>query len=1318
MARVFVSHATEDYATAAEVRVWLRSEGHQVFLDQDVSDGIDVGEVWKERLYHELRAADAIICVVTEAYKRSEWCAAEIGIADALGLRLLPLQAEPGVTSKLLNRQQYVNVHGNWQSKISASLRQLGARGWDRGRSPFPGLRSFDGDMAPVFYGRKEETDQLAAKLRAIGGRFDGGLLLLTGPSGCGKSSLVRAGLVTTMAEEAGWQVTRPFMPGSDPVGELAQTLAATANRLRLGWTVAHTRQELRDGHGLGSAAAELLVAGAGPARDRLLLVIDQAEELFTRSDPESCAHLATLVGKAVDGQVRVVLTLRSEFQDQLLSLPELAAVRADVVPLRPLSRDMLRVVIEEPARLSGLSIDVELVDRLIADTGSGDALPLLAFTLEQLATGGETLSSERYKNIGGVQGALVRHADATLAKAVTASGASAEQVLGALVRLASFEETRRRVDLSSLPESLRTALGVFVDERLLIAEHNWVEVVHEALLTAWPPLHAAINEKRAALLAARSVELATSDWLTAEVPEHVLWDADRLAAALNAESVADLSTEAKSFLDASRIKVRETRTRERRRRTRVIAALSVLVVLFAAASVFARVQWNNADDNQRVAVGRSLLSQAETLRQTEAGTSLRLGIGAMSINQSSEARAGLVKTLMGNHYLATTTGHGSEVSAVAFSPNGRLMVTGGFDPSAILWDVTDPTHPQRLSDIRTDDAIWTIVFSRDGRTMVTGGPDSPVVLWDVSVPEDLRRLSTISGDGDLNWVSSAALSPDGRTLITGSWDNFEPVDDKAVVWDVSDRANPRRLATLASPRTGPVRAVALGDDGRIAITGNDDGTVRVWDIADVNTPRQLTSLADHGNSVWTIATSPDGRTLLTGGADQTAILWDITNPAKPARLSRLTGHNGTVRAATFSPDGHTVATGSWDHTAILWRVDDLSRPVRLDTLGGHREPVFAVAFSHDGNRVATASSDRTTVLWDKKVAAHPAPLGELTGHSPGLPSLAFGTDANTMASGGTDGTLITWDVRDSTRPRLLAKVKNHRDAIFTMAVSRDGRRLLTGSTDATAILWDITDWTRPRPLGTLTGHHSRVASVSFVPDGRTVATGGDDGQAILWDVIDPATPRRLATWTGQGWMRAVPFSPDGHTLVTSDAGGMTVVWDVSNPAQPKKLATVTDENSTYSGVFSPDGHTLALAQDGRKTTLWNLSDPSKPERLAVMRGQASSVYAVGFSPDGNVLGTGGYDKTAILWDVADLRSPQELVALHGHPSGVGVVLFSPDRRTVAISGSDNPMLWDITRLTDIVSRPVDVACAILGEGLTEQQWANYAPDLPYRRTC
>jgi len=132
MARVFISHAHEDGRIAHDVRTRLVSSGHEVFLDEDLVDGIVVGEEWQRRLHERLRWADAVICIVTSAYVASAWCAAEVGIAQSRGSRLLPLVAEPDLTHPLLSQIQAVPLSGDSQAawrKVQQALRQIDATG-------------------------------------------------------------------------------------------------------------------------------------------------------------------------------------------------------------------------------------------------------------------------------------------------------------------------------------------------------------------------------------------------------------------------------------------------------------------------------------------------------------------------------------------------------------------------------------------------------------------------------------------------------------------------------------------------------------------------------------------------------------------------------------------------------------------------------------------------------------------------------------------------------------------------------------------------------------------------------------------------------------------------------------------------------------------------------------------------------------------------------------------------------------------------------------------------------------------------------------
>ncbi len=391
MAHVFISYATPDRPVADEVSSWLRAAGHEPFLDHDLRDGIGVGEDWEQRLYGELRRADAVIGVVTSSFVASNWCSAEVGIAGALGCRLIPLRAEAGVVHPLMPRLQYADYEaGPEQARVrvlqAVRLLDDGEGVWREGENPFPGLEPFTAELSRVFFGRAGEAREVGNRLRALGGT--GGVLAIVGPSGCGKSSLLNAAVVPLLDSDPAWLTVPTLVPGTDPLPELARVLAATAHRRGMGWSASDVRGRLDAGtEGLRDVAEDLLVAGPGTRR-RLLVTIDQAEELFTRTTLAARQRFARLLRDAVAGPVQVVVAMRSEFLDDLRHLPELAGVSIEAYVLSPLDREMLRDVIEGPATVARLRLDDGLAATLVAETDSGEALPLLAFILRELADG------------------------------------------------------------------------------------------------------------------------------------------------------------------------------------------------------------------------------------------------------------------------------------------------------------------------------------------------------------------------------------------------------------------------------------------------------------------------------------------------------------------------------------------------------------------------------------------------------------------------------------------------------------------------------------------------------------------------------------------------------------------------------------------------------------------------------------------------------------------------------------------------------------------------------------------------------------------
>jgi WD40 repeat protein len=1370
VARIFVSHSSADTQLACRIHAGLVEGGHEAFLDRDLRDGILVGDEWEQRLHERLRWADAVVCVVTAAYIGSPWCSAEIGHAQGRGSRLLPIAAEPGLTHPLLTSVQHITLDGTGAvpEKLTEALRRIDARGgssWPDDRSPFPGLRPFETDRHRVFFGRSDDVQELAALLRSPA-QPAAGVVLLVGPSGCGKSSLVRAGLVPVMADDPGWGTVAPILPGRDPVGGLVRELTSAARRLGLGWSVAQVRGRVEGGD-LVELVDEILLAAPLSRRRRLLLVVDQFEELLTQTPPRERARFAELLRAGTAGSVRVVATLRPEFLDELLHDPDLAALPTHTHALRPLRRDALHAVIEAPARLAGIDVDDELVARIVADTDSGDALPLLAYTLAQLADGvtrGGRLLTSRYEQLGGVQGALARQADIALNEAVAAGGRSPEQVIKELLRLVTVDEqgrpTRWRVRYDELPSPVIAELGPFINRRLLgtdtEADAVVVGVAHEAFLTAWDPLAQAITASATALRARRAIELAAREWDEDARRPGRLWERGQLAAAVTdvgarlerqrgsppqpteeAKGVArsprswwhrdravltdrvELSPLARSFLGASIV-------RDRFRRSRATVVLSTLLIVMLVVASVAIVERNRAELQARGATAGQLLTQAEAVVATDPRTALLLGEAAHRLRPTAETQARLVQLLRATRYRARLVVPSNLVvgalRSMAFAPDGRTLVTAGLDGTVSLWDVTDPAGPRPMStpSLSADAAI---AFSPDGRTLAAAGLDGTVTFWDVTDEAGPRRLGVLS-TGHTDLLNTVAFSSDGRTLATAS------SDKTVMLWDVADPARPRSIGPPLIGHTDTVGAVAFAPDGRTLASASGDGTVILWDLTDPARPRPRGApLTGHTYAVWSVAFAPDGRTLATGGVDKTVTLWDVTDPARPRSLGTpLTDHTGPVLSVAFAPDGRTLATAGDDKSVILRDVTDPARPRRVGApLEGHFGPVTSMVFAPDGRTLATGSDDSTVILWDLTDPGQPRPgTPRLESDDGPLDSVAFAPAGHTVATGAYGGEVMLWDVADPARPRSLgAPFEGHFGPVHAVAFAPDGDTLAAAGDDKTVILWDVTDPARPRRLGApLTGHTDAVSSVAFAPRGHTLATGSSDTTVILWDVTDPALPRRLGNpLTGHAvGATELAFAPDGRTLAATGPNRSVILWDVTDLARPRRLGEPLTGHTgfVWSLAFAPDGQTLATGGTDKNAILWDVTDPARPRRLgAPLTGQTDTVQSVAFAPDGKTLATVSTDGTAILWDVTDLAQPRRLGApLTGHTGPVWSVAFDPDGHTLATASNDHTViLWDLTGLIALRDHALERACGITG-GMTVDDWTRLVPGLPYENPC
>ncbi|QDT71730.1 caspase family protein [Lacipirellula limnantheis] len=628
--------------------------------------------------------------------------------------------------------------------------------------------------------------------------------------------------------------------------------------------------------------------------------------------------------------------------------------------------------------------------------------------------------------------------------------------------------------------------------------------------------------------------------------------------------------------------------------------------------------------------------------------------------------------------------GHAEEVSSVAFSPDGKLGLTGSWDNTAAVWDVATGRRLRTLEGHA--DFVSSVAFSPDGKLALTGSGDNSAAVWDVATG---RRLRTFEGHAGI--VSSAAFSPDGKLALTGSFDKL------AAVWDV---ATGRRLRILAG-HTEAIGSVAFSPDGKLALTGSGDKLAAVWDVA---TGRQLRTLEGHNGiknqcvGVYSVAFSPDGKLAITGSADETAVVWDI---AMGRRLRTLEGHAHGVNSVAFSPDGKLALTGSFDKTAAVWEV---ATGRRLHTLEGHAEGVNSVAFSPDGKLAITGSVDDTAAVWDVTTGRM---LRTLEGHAESISSVVFSPDGTLALTGSRDEAAAVWEVATGRR---LHTLEGHADGVNSVAFSPDGKLALTGSFDETVAVWDVA---AGRRLRTLEGHTGFVNSIAFSPDGKLALTGCHDDTAAedtaaLWDV---ATGRRLRTLKGHaGGVDSVAFSPDGKLAVTGGLGdALAALWDV---ATGRQLRVLEGHNGGVKSVaFSLDGKLALTGSGDNSAAVW---DVATGRRLQILEAHTSSIWSVAFSPDGKLALTGSNDRTAVVWNVA---SGRRLRTLEGHVGGVSSVAFSPDGKLAVTQTGEGVAAWDVAT-GDLVYRQTFTDAGILTttpEGLFDGPF-NASEAICYRR--
>ncbi len=1218
---------------------------------------------------------------------------------------------------------------------------------------PYCGLAAFTEADERFFHGRTALIQRLVESLKRQP-RF----LAVLGPSGSGKSSLVQAGLIPALRKGAildseGWHFFN-LRPGEDPFRELAavgltDAIAGLPAALQM-WIVEHPQ--------------------AHP-----VLLLDQFEELFTASSPEiRQAFLAQLVALLeCDLPVTVILTMRDDFYSAFTQQSPVMArwlERGLVnVPLS-LSRAELREMIVSPSEMVGIQFETGLVEALVDDVTAGEAegastlLPLLEFALTQLWERRREglLTHAAYQAVGGVTGGLAAWADRAYRAIPPEQRGLVRHVLTYLVHLGeekqNLPDTRRRVGLRDLVPAegeaaqVQKVIQALTDARLLVTHESAVEITHEILLRSWPQLREWLEDDRDNLRLREGVSDEARKWDAVGRDESLLAHRGArldLAWAMSQNPRYPLNVTEKAYLDACvAVREREKAMAARRRRWLVggvSAVLVVILVLLAGWGISSRNSAARLAD--QVATSTSAQGMAQQLadialgRQAAAQSQLiLLDTGLHMIQSGLLAVEGLrytpewaadiaARRVLGVLGLPIAQSiHNGTVSAVDFSPDGSLAVSGGGDGIARVFD---SSTGNQISSMVHDNWVLAVAFNLDGDRVVSGSADGTARVWDTTTGGEVARMVH---EGSVNAV---AFSPDGRWVVSGS-------DDRTSrVWEASTGIEIARLT-----HEGVVYAVDFSPDGNWIVSGCMDGIVHVWEAA-TGVEISLMSLGYEVDAVYDVDFSSNGDWVVSGSMQGDVVVWEAATGIEIAHMN----HDGEVNAVSFSPGMGKVVSGSIDGTARVWETNTGIEIARMT----HDLGVNAVAFSQDGNWVVSGSWDGTARVWEAATGIEVARMThEISTHAvsfdpTGIRVMTGGCDEGDSQDDCKQGVARVWEVETGAEVTHLA----HEDVVRAVAFSPDGRRIVSGGLNQCAIgvmcergiarVWDLATGKEIAHML----HADGVDAVAFSPDGHWVVSGSYDGAVIVWDAANGIEISRIRHEYTVG---AVSFSPDGRQVISGSLDGAVIVWEAATGAE---VTRVTFEGDVYEMAFSPYGRGVVSEGYGEcdesgkcLNGIGRVFDIATGAEIAHFV-QEGEIYALAVSPDGQLVASGSWDGTAVLWEATTGVEVARVIHDHGISSvtidadgywitssegsirvweaGTGIelaritqetwvltVAFSLDRRWVASGSRDGTVRVWAWQPADLI----DELCRRLPRNFTQEEWRQFFGDTPYNQTC
>ncbi len=530
---------------------------------------------------------------------------------------------------------------------------------------------------------------------------------------------------------------------------------------------------------------------------------------------------------------------------------------------------------------------------------------------------------------------------------------------------------------------------------------------------------------------------------------------------------------------------------------------------------------------------------------------------------------------------------------------------------------------------------INRIAFTPDGRQLVSASDDKTIRVWDLASGKTVRTIRGESALGDAGKVYAMALSPDGKWLAAGGYlhETDYPLRHAIRLYEFGSG----KLVALLKGHTNVVMGLTFSPDGSRLISGDGDGTAIIWDTGSLSgagtgiragaggtEPKVLHRLEGHKADIYAVGFSPDGGRAVTGSYDHDLRLWRV---ADGKEIARMTGHGDKVRSLAVAPDG-TIASGDWSGEIRLWDARD-GRFLRVLARQGTVTGSFS--FSPDGKLLLSGTGGTANFhvfMWN---IASGKEIVTYASHDNIVLATAFSPDGRWAATGGGNNEEIhLWDPHTG-KPRLGPDGKPLRLAgqgqtVWAAGFSADGRRIGWGNSGGwdnpmdrgpleQALTLPLGEGTLGAPiaLGKAEAGAFRRAQASFGGFSLSHRKGGDYGYDDA--ILDISKHGRAVAFIERGYTNgyghlSYSFTPDGETVISGGSNGVLTAYDRAG----NKLGDfVGHEGDVWAAVPSPDGRFLVSGAADQTVRLWNL----KTRELLVTLFRGADGEWVMFTPQG-----------------------------------------------------------------------------------------------------